>query len=90
MLCYSINTGFTNTLIKSNHQCTRKKLQINIFCTKISVIIQGTNNQKFKGFYIQARDQDGHPIGTFLIPDEKEAGVHNCFDLKNVTADNLI
>lgn len=53
---------------------------------KISVVIQGKQNEKFKGFYIQARDQDGHPIGTFLIPDEKEAGVHDCFASKKVSA----
>lgn len=47
-------------------------------------MLQGEKGQTFRGFYIQVRDQDGLPIGTFLVPDEKEAGVHSCFHEKKV------
>lgn len=57
-------------------------------CELICVVeIRGKNGETFRGFYIQVRDQDGGPIGTFLSPDENEASAHNCFNMKNVSRD---
>jgi len=36
----------------------------------------------FRGFYVQARNANGEPIGTF-IPKDANTKVHNCFGGKN-------
>ncbi|ODN05539.1 putative defense protein 3 [Orchesella cincta] len=49
----------------------------------LQVELKGKNGEKFKGFYIQARDQDGSPIGLFQSPNENESKAHTCFGVKN-------
>jgi len=48
-----------------------------------TVTLKGVGGEQFIGFYLQARDANGIPIGTFS-PNELTK-VHNCGDIKAVS-----
>lgn len=47
------------------------------------LVTLGGSDQSFLGFYIQARDAKGTPIGQF-IPDDGLVKTHGCGGVKNV------
>lgn len=47
-----------------------------------TVTIYAKNGEKFKGFYVQARDEKGTPIGTFN--ENTNAKTHSCSGIKSV------
>ncbi|CAL8097095.1 unnamed protein product [Orchesella dallaii] len=49
----------------------------------LQVVLKGKNGEKFKGFYLQIRDQNGSPIGLFQSPNENESRAHTCFGIKD-------
>jgi len=50
----------------------------------IEVILRSTGDAKFKGFYIQGRDDKGNPVGSFEI--NKVAKAHSCGGIKRNAA----